>query len=166
MGILGQELPERARLRDGPLRGVVHGVVRPLPPDLLAELQHERLGHDQAAREVEGLAQRAREAEVLPPRAGNTCRPSKSEIIRWSMSPVSSHDWTSARLIMMLVVRSASCSVCMASSARGTSARICAAAAMMSWESFGLRFWGIVLLPTVPGGTGSSTSPNSCFISV
>ena len=37
---------------------------------------------------------------------------------------------------------------------------------MMSWESFGLRFCGIVLLPTVPGGTGSSTSPNSCFIKV
>ena len=82
------------------------------------------------------------------------------------MSPVSSHACTIARLIMMLVVRSASCSVCMASSASGTSARIWAAAAMMSCESLGLRFCGIVLLPTVPGGTGSSTSPNSCFMSV
>jgi len=37
---------------------------------------------------------------------------------------------------------------------------------MMSWQSFGLRFCGMVELPTVPGGTGSSTSPNSVFISV
>ena len=37
---------------------------------------------------------------------------------------------------------------------------------MMSCESLGLRFWGMVLLPTVPGGTGSSTSPNSCFMRV
>ena len=99
-------------------------------------------------------------------RSGNTCSPSKSTIIRCSMSPVSSQACTSARLIMMLVVRSASCSVCMASSASGTRARICAAAAMMSCDSLGLRFCGMVLLPTVPGGTGSSTSPNSCFISV
>ena len=82
------------------------------------------------------------------------------------MSPVSSQAGTRARAIMMLVVRSASCSVCMASRARGTRARICAAAAMMSCDSFGLRFWGMVLLPTVPGGTGSSSSPNSCFIRV
>ena len=41
-----------------------------------------------------------------------------------------------------------------------------AAAAMMSWHSLGLRFCGIVELPTVPGGTGSSTSPNSVFIRV
>jgi hypothetical protein len=27
---------------------------------------------------------------------------------------------------------------------------------MMSWHSFGLRFCGMVELPTVPGGTGSS----------
>ena len=45
-------------------------------------------------------------------------------------------------------------------------ARTSAAAAMMSWHSFGLRFCGMVELPTVPGGTGSSTSPNSVFISV
>ena len=99
-------------------------------------------------------------------RAGNTWSPSNSATMRASMSPVSSQAPTSARLIMMLVVRSASCSVCMASSASGTSARIWAAAEMMSWESLGLRFCGIVLLPTVPAGTGSSTSPNSCFISV
>ena len=68
--------------------------------------------------------------------------------------------------IIRLVVRSASCSVCIASSASGTSARTSAAAAMMSWHSFGLRFCGMVELPTVPGGTGSSTSPNSVFISV
>ena len=37
---------------------------------------------------------------------------------------------------------------------------------MMSWQSFGLRFRGIVLLPTLPGGTGSSTSPNSSAMSV
>jgi hypothetical protein len=67
---------------------------------------------------------------------------------------------------MMLVVRSASCSVCIASRARGTRARIWAPAAMMSCESLGLRFCGMVLLPTVPGGTGSSTSPNSCFMRV
>jgi hypothetical protein len=36
---------------------------------------------------------------------------------------------------------------------------------MMSWQSLGLRFCGMVELPTVPGGTGSSTSPNSVFIS-
>ena len=71
-----------------------------------------------------------------------------------------------ARSSIMLVVRSASCSVCMASSASGTSARTWAAAATTSWESLGFLFWGMVLLPTVPGGTGSSTSPNSCFISV
>ena len=99
-------------------------------------------------------------------RSGKTCSPAKSAITRASTSPVSSHACTIARLIMMLVVRSASCSVCIASSASGTSARICAAAATMSCESFGLRFCGMVLLPTVPGGTGSSTSPNSCFISV
>src|SRR5712692_900436 len=88
-------------------------------------------------------------------RSGKTWSPSKSAIIRCSMSPVSSQACTSARLIMMLVVRSASCSVCMASSASGTSARICAAAAMMSCERSVLRFGGIVLLPTVPGGTGT-----------
>ena len=37
---------------------------------------------------------------------------------------------------------------------------------MMSWQSFGLRFCGIVLLPTVPGDTGSSTSANSSDMSV
>ncbi len=68
--------------------------------------------------------------------------------------------------MMRLVVRSASCSVCIASRATGTLARTSAAAAMMSWQSFGLRFCGIVELPTVPGGTGSSTSPNSVFIRV
>lgn len=31
----------------------------------------------------------------------------------------------------------------------------------MSWHTWGLRFWGIVELPTVPNGTGSSTSPYS-----
>ena len=68
--------------------------------------------------------------------------------------------------MIRLVVRSASCSVCIASNANGTLARTSAAAAMMSWQSFGLRFCGIVELPTVPGGTGSSTSPNSVFINV
>jgi len=41
-------------------------------------------------------------------------------------------------------------------SATGTVLRTSAAAAMMSWHNFGLRFCGIVELPTVPGGTGSS----------
>jgi hypothetical protein len=68
--------------------------------------------------------------------------------------------------MIRLVVRSASCSVCIASRAKGTLARTSAAAAMMSWQSLGLRFCGIVELPTVPGGIGSSTSPNSVFIKV
>ncbi len=85
---------------------------------------------------------------------------------RLSMSPVAMQARDSALSIIRLVVRSASCSVIIASSASGTSERISAAAAMMSWQSFGLRFCGMVELPTVPGGTGSSTSPNSVFISV
>ena len=48
----------------------------------------------------------------------------------------------------------------------GTTERISAEAARTSWQSFGLRFCGIVELPTVPGGTGSSTSANSVFIRV
>ncbi len=82
------------------------------------------------------------------------------------MSPVAMQARDSAVSIIRLVVRSASCSVVIASSASGTMARISAAAAMTSWQSFGLRFCGIVELPTVPGGTGSSTSPNSVFIRV
>ena len=99
-------------------------------------------------------------------RSGNTCNPSNNSIMYWSISPVSIADWLRARSIITLVVRSASCSVIIASSASGTSVRICAADATTSCPSFGLRFCGIVLDPTVPGGTGSSTSPNSCFISV
>jgi len=73
---------------------------------------------------------------------------------------VSSQACTSARLIMMLVVRSASCSVCMASSASGTSARICAAAAMMSARASDALLRHIVLLLSCRAATGSSTSPN------
>lgn len=55
-------------------------------------------------------------------------------------SPVRTADWSRARFIITLVVRLASCSVIMASSASGTSARIYAATATMSWASLGLRF--------------------------
>jgi hypothetical protein len=72
----------------------------------------------------------------------------------------------SAASMTRLVVRSASCSLCIASKASGTTARTSAAVAMMSWQSLGLRFCGMVELPTVPGGTGSSTSPYSVFIKV
>ena len=99
-------------------------------------------------------------------RSGKTCMPSISMRMRSRMSPVCSQACWIARRIIRLVVRSASCSVIIASIASGTSARTWAAAAMMSCVSLGLRFCGIVLLPTVPGGTGSSTSPNSCFIRV
>ncbi len=71
-----------------------------------------------------------------------------------------------ASRMIRLIERSASCSICMDSSARGTLARRLAAAATMSWHSCGLRFCGIVELPTVPGGIGSSTSPYSVFMSV
>src|SRR5207244_938200 len=54
--VFGEGLAERARLRDGRLRRVVDRVVRPLPADLLAELEHQRLGHDETAGQVEVLA--------------------------------------------------------------------------------------------------------------
>ena len=98
--------------------------------------------------------------------SGKRVSPEKSAMRRSRISPVRAHASVMARSNITLVVRSASCSVCMASSASGTSARTWAAAATTSWESLGFLFWGMVLLPTVPGGTGSSTSPNSCFISV
>ena len=89
-------------------------------------------------------------------RAGSSRSPRITSPSRASMSPVSMHARASAESIIRLVVRSASCSVCIASSASGTIARTSAPAAMMSWHSFGLRFCGMVELPTVPGGTGSS----------
>jgi hypothetical protein len=99
-------------------------------------------------------------------RAGWSVNPRKISTSRESMSPVAMQARLSAESIIRLVVRSASCSVCIASRASGTIERISAAVAMMSWHSLGLRFCGIVELPTVPGGTGSSTSPNSVFIKV
>src|SRR2546428_12220409 len=54
--ILGEHLAEWSPLCDRGLSRVVDRVVRPLPSDLLAELQHERLGHDQTAGEIEVLA--------------------------------------------------------------------------------------------------------------
>ena len=98
-------------------------------------------------------------------RSGSTRTPSNSSSIRARMSPVSSQAGCSERSIIALVEPSASCSVRIASSASGSSAVTCAVAARMSCDSLGLRFCGIVLLPTVPGGTGSSSSPNSGFIS-
>ena len=99
-------------------------------------------------------------------RSGKTRIPEKSAIMRERTSPTAAHDPMTARFIIKEVVRSASCSVCIASNASGTRARTSAAPATMSWEKRGFRFCGMVLLPTVPSETGSSTSPNSCFISV
>ena len=99
-------------------------------------------------------------------RSGFTSMFSNRMISLARMSPTNSIDPWITRSTMTLVDPSASCSVRMASSANGKRAVTCAAAARMSCESFGLRFCGIVLLPTVPGGTGSSISPNSGFISV
>jgi hypothetical protein len=99
-------------------------------------------------------------------RAGSSRKPLDTSPRRLKRSPMAMHARASAESIIRLVVRSASCSVCMASNANGTKVRTSAARAMMSWQSFGLRFCGMVELPTVPGGTGSSTSPNSVFISV
>jgi hypothetical protein len=82
------------------------------------------------------------------------------------MSPVAMAARALTECIMTSLVRSASRSIIIASNAKGTVLRISADAAMMSWQSVGLRFCGIVELPTVPGGTGSSTSPNSVFINV
>ena len=99
-------------------------------------------------------------------RSGNTRIPSASMISRSRTSPVMTHAASMARPPMFVMARSASCSACIPSRASGTFERICAPSVMMSWLNFGFRFCGIVLLPTVPGETGSSTSPNSSFISV
>src|SRR6266540_6921452 len=55
MRVCGQHLTEGARLSDRGLGRVVDRIVSPLPSDLLAELQHERLGHAQTAGEIEVL---------------------------------------------------------------------------------------------------------------
>ena len=99
-------------------------------------------------------------------RLGSSRSPRSTSTRRASISPIAIAARASAASMIRLVVRSASCSVCIASSASGTQERTSAEAAMMSWHSLGLRFCGIVELPTVPGGTGSSTSPNSVFIKV
>src|SRR5712691_1985846 len=53
--ILGQHLAEWSPLGDRGLSRVVDRIVSPLPSDLLAELQHERLSHDETAGEIEVL---------------------------------------------------------------------------------------------------------------
>ena len=82
------------------------------------------------------------------------------------MSPAPTQACSSPRRMSMEVARSASCSVCIPSSTSGRAARTCAAAATTSWLRMGLRFCGMVEEPTVPRGTGSSNSPNSCFMPV
>ena len=49
----GQQFAERLALHEGVLRGVIHRVMRVLPADGGAEVEHHRLGHDQAAAEIE-----------------------------------------------------------------------------------------------------------------
>ena len=84
--------------------------------------------------------------------------------------PRQSPMWTAAgpmaERIITVVMRLASCSVIIDSSASGTRARTWAAPAMTSWHRIGLRFCGMVDEPTVPGGTGSLASANSCFMRV
>ena len=99
-------------------------------------------------------------------RAGESSRPAAIAISRPRQSPVWMQAGPTAARIITLFARLASCSVSIASSASGTSARTWAAPAITSCARMGLRFWGIVEEPTVPGGTGSRASSNSCFISV
>ncbi len=96
-------------------------------------------------------------------RSGLTLKPEIIIFIRANISPVATHALSVAWRICKEVARSASCSVCMASRAKGTCILISEDRATISCAINGFLFCGIVLEPTEPSGVGSSNSPNSCF---
>ena len=112
-----QQRAKRLTLQERILRRVVHRVMRMLPPDRGAKVQHDRLGHDQPAAQIQVGPHPRR---VQPQAEHDLVQPAEHVAGRDARR-------CSAVSIIRLVVRSASCSVIVASSANGTWQRMSAA---------------------------------------